>query len=71
MKNPKKTKNLIWLIIQLINVVFQIIRAITNTDGQEFFDDLEEVIDMCNPKNNQDEPKKEGKTDSEIAEESC
>lgn len=71
MKNPKKTKNLIWLIIQLINVVFQIIRAITNTDGKEFFEDLEEVIDLCNPKNCQGESEEERKTDSEITEESC
>lgn len=71
MKNPKKTKNLIWLIIQLINVVFQIIRAITNTDGKEFFEDLEEVIDMCHPKNNQDESEEETETDSEIAEKGC
>lgn len=71
MKNKKNSKNLIWLVIQLINVVFQIIRAITNTDGKEFFDDLEEIIDSVNPKNDCDECKKEAEANSEDAQEGC
>lgn len=71
MKNKRNSKNLIWLVIQLINVVFQIIRAITNTDGKEFFDDLQEIIDSVNPKNDCDECKKEAETDTEVTQESC
>lgn len=65
----KQSKNLIWLTIQLINLIFQIISAITKTDGKEFFDDLNEIVDTIKTHNNECET--ETKTDSETLEKGC
>lgn len=65
----KQSKNLIWLTIQLINLIFQIISAITKTDGKEFFDDLNEIVDNIKTHNN--ECQKETETDSETPEKGC
>lgn len=66
----KQSKNLIWLTIQLINIIFQIISAITKTDGKEFFEDLNEILDTLK-KGSDHECKEETKTDSEVAQEGC
>lgn len=66
----KQSKNLIWLTIQLINIIFQIISAITKTDGKEFFEDLNEILDTLK-KGSEHECEKERETDSEVAQESC
>lgn len=66
----KQSKNLIWLTIQLINIIFQIISAITKTDGKEFFEDLNEILDTLK-KGNEHECKEETETNSEASQESC
>lgn len=44
MKNPKKTKNIIVLIIQLIYLVFRLISTITGMKGDDFLEDIEELF---------------------------
>lgn len=44
MKNPKKTKNIIVLIIQLIYLVFRLINTICGMKGDDFLEDIEELF---------------------------
>ena len=67
----KQSKNLIWLTIQLINIIFQIISAITKTDGKEFFEDLQEIIDAIKNKDNEPQTENSGKENTETSQESC
>lgn len=66
----KQSKNLIWLTIQLINIIFQIISAITKTDGKEFFEDLNEIM-VTLKKGTEHECEEKTETNSEASEESC
>lgn len=44
MRNPKKTKNIIVLIVQLIYLVFRLISTITGMKGDDFLEDIEELF---------------------------
>ena len=45
MKNKKQTKNLIWMIIQLIYLIFSIINKISHVKGSEFLEDFDELLE--------------------------